>query len=152
MSSCPGLHCDGCGKGKITIGAGGITTLAGIIYYETHKQQVNQGADELLHALEIAVVVTIIAVITVVAVVAAIRIRRRINRAAGVQPAAVAARPAYVIAPPARELGQPVRSAAALPAAKAQAYPPYTPPAEPVPAVRGPRPRCTAARHPGQRI
>ena len=131
-------------QGKITITAGGIVTLAGIIYYETHKQQINQGADDLVHALEITVVVLIVAV---VAVVAAIKIRRRVQRNAQA-PAAIEATAAYVIAPPARVLGQPVRQAAALPAARTQAYPSYAPSAEPVPSARRTRPRCTATRYP----
>jgi hypothetical protein len=156
MSSCPGLHCDGCGAGKITISAGGIAALVGFIYYETHKQQIDQGADDFLHRLEIAVVVMVIAVVTVAAVVAAVKIRQHRQRAAvGEQEALAASQASYVIAPAkvTPVIVQPARASAALPVAQTRAYPGYpVPQPEPVAVARHGRPQCTARRHPGQRV
>jgi hypothetical protein len=57
--SCPGLHCDGCGKGSI--GVGGAAVIAGTIFYLANRQQVNHDVDDVIHVILITVLVLMIA-------------------------------------------------------------------------------------------
>ena len=73
MSSCPGLHCPGCGGAKVKITAGGVAALTAAIYYATHKQAIDHGADEFVHWLVITVVIVIAAAVAVVMTAAGIK-------------------------------------------------------------------------------
>jgi hypothetical protein len=122
--SCPGLHCDGCGKGKVTITAGGVLTLAGSIFYLTHKQTVDHAADDFFEWLFITLIVLLVAAVITAATVIAIKFRARQHRmatASAIAPPHVTIIPA-TIAPPA--VARPARTAtAALPSATRQVLP-----------------------------
>ena len=122
MSGCPGLHCDGCGTGKVTITAGGVLALLGGIEYLTHRQEINHAADDLLEWLFITLVVLVVAGVITAATVIAIKIRAWRSRAVASSPnlIIVPARTAQAVAMPSSQaVAGPGRTiTAALPAAR----------------------------------
>lgn len=153
MSRCPGLHCEGCGKSKVVLSAGGVAALLGGIYYATHKQAVDHAADDLLEWLLITLIVLVVAGVVTAATVVAVKLRARQRRMA----TATAIAPPHVIimhakAAPAAIAGPARITTAALPPAPSQSYQHLN--GYPQAAAYAPlrhRPRCTAVRNPGGR-
>jgi len=50
MSKCPGLHCDGCGKGGLTAGAVFVIIGAGVAL--ANRQAIGQAATDTVHVIE----------------------------------------------------------------------------------------------------
>ncbi len=149
---CPGLHCDGCGKGKIT--AGGVLALACGIAYLTHRQEVNHAADDLLEWMLITLIVLVVAGVVVVGTAAGIKLRarhRRMLAASEVTSPNVIIMPATIT--PTAVAGPARTATAALPPATRQVFPHLGgyPNATPAYAAPRRRPRCTATRNSGSR-
>jgi hypothetical protein len=147
--SCPGLHCPGCGKGKITISVGGVAAVAGGIFYLTHKQAIDHGADDLLEWTFITLIVLLIAGVVTAATVTAVKLRARHNRTAtatAIAPAHVTILPATIT--PASVAGSARTATAALPPATRQVLPHLGGYPQSAPAYAAPRrwARCTTPR------
>jgi hypothetical protein len=69
MSSCPGLHCSGCGKGGIT--AGGVLAIVGAVTVLANRRAIGHAASDVGHVILIIIEVTsTLAVIGLAALVA----------------------------------------------------------------------------------
>ena len=74
---CPGVHCDGCGKGSISTGA--VALVIGAIVIATHKTAIEHGVGEAVQATLIIVTAVIgMAILSSIAVIAyVVRSHRR---------------------------------------------------------------------------
>ena len=87
MSKCPGLHCGGCGSGGLT--AGGVLAIAGAVVLAAAHRTIEHAAIDVLHFIEIAVIV--IAALGLTAFVVAITVLTARIRHRSAPPAAVPA-------------------------------------------------------------
>jgi hypothetical protein len=84
---CPGLHCQGCGKGGLSAGA--IVVLILFVLAVADHHAISDGVGEFLHGVEVVLEVLVFTLAALVAIAAAagltwagIRIRRRQQRQA----------------------------------------------------------------------